>query len=194
MPKTTPFFRGRELLDPQQFSHFLYPQSFTVQLISDSPLTYYPPTHHNPGYPSNPRMLLTRLYLQLGAFLDYYTGEHAPSLSAILRDQASDNASTSTKTLSLTIPERCRPLFPQLGVTPSWPPTYLVHGSSDTAVLIDESRHLQSLLLTSQVDAILRVVDAAEHSFDHIPEDGTSFEELYDDVVEFLKKHLNPST
>ncbi|OBZ71192.1 hypothetical protein A0H81_08412 [Grifola frondosa] len=66
-PKTEVFFRGREMLDPTQFSEYLYPLSCDLAANPDSPLSYHPNTFHIPGYPSNPRMLLGRLYLQLAS-------------------------------------------------------------------------------------------------------------------------------
>ncbi|KAI6044867.1 Alpha/Beta hydrolase protein [Pisolithus marmoratus] len=194
-PKSEPFFRGRELLDPQQFRSFLHPQSSELEPTSDSPLAYHPPTYDIPGYPSNPRMLLGRLYLQLGTYLDYYTGMHEPSLSAYLRSLPVDLTSRVEGLRANSIPEQHRPLFPQFAVTSAWPPTCLVHGSADTAVLIEESRHMHSLLMAANVDVELWEVDGAEHSFDYEPPTvGTSYETLFHDAVKFLIDHLNPST
>ncbi|KAF8651940.1 hypothetical protein AX16_004583 [Volvariella volvacea WC 439] len=98
VPKTQPFLRGRELLDPQDFEDYLYPfphesenevalkpEKRSRRWISDSPLAYHSKEYRIPGYPANPRMLVTRLYLQLGVFLDYWTGEFDPSISSKLR-------------------------------------------------------------------------------------------------------------
>ena len=63
-----------KMLDLKQFEKYLYPQSTRLDPVSDSPYAYYPPDHDTPGYPSNPRMLVGKLYLQLGTFLDNYTG------------------------------------------------------------------------------------------------------------------------
>ncbi|KAG6334808.1 hypothetical protein ID866_4280 [Astraeus odoratus] len=194
-PKFKPFLRGREILDPRDFSSFLHPQSGSVEPTSSSPLTYYPSTYHIPGYPSNPRMLLGRLYLQLGTYLDYYTGEHDPSLSASLRSMSTNDLTPSAGVPFAPIPEQHRRLFPQLGVTPTWPPTCLVHGTSDTAVPIEESRSLRSLLEAANVEVVLTEVDGVEHSFDYMPPaEGVSYEELYDGIAAFLTKHLVPST
>ncbi|KAL4073279.1 Alpha/Beta hydrolase protein [Scleroderma yunnanense] len=191
IPKREPFLRGREILDPQQFQAFLYPQSTHLEPISDSPRAYHPPDHDTPGYPSNPRMLIGRLYLQLGTYLDYYTGQHDPSLSAHLRSLYT----TASTPLAASIPERHRRIFPQLGVSPAWPPTCLVHGVSDTAVLAEESRCLHSLLKAANVVVELWEVPGAEHSFDYTPPiEGMSYEKLFDDIVEFLARHLVPST
>jgi hypothetical protein len=111
-------------------------------------------------------MLLARLYLQLGTYLDYYTGQHEPSLSAELRElllssdqnTSSDDDSAArsemiTRMLD-SVPERHLSLFPQsivpqkvrLGV---WPVTVFVHGTDDTAVPVQESRNLHQLILAS---------------------------------------------
>lgn len=42
----------------------------------------------------------------------------------------------------------------------------MLHGTADTAVPIDESRHLAGLLRASQVEVELIEVDGEEHSFD----------------------------
>lgn len=193
-PKFEPFFRGRELNDPRQFPSFLYPQSSELEPTSDSAVTYHPPTHVTPGYPSNPRMFLGPLYLQLGTYLDYYTGMHEPSLSVYSRSLPVDATSRLEGLHVDSIPEQHRRLFPQFGVTSAWPPTCLVHGSSDTAVLVEESRHLHSLLVAANVDVELWEVDGAEHAFDNAPPaEGTSYETLFHDAVRFLIDHLDPS-
>ncbi|KAI1793370.1 alpha/beta-hydrolase [Ganoderma leucocontextum] len=152
--KTTPFFRGREMLDPAEFSDFLYPDCQHLQPTSDSPLAYHPPTYRIPGYPSNPRQLLGRLYLQLGTFLDYYTGAHEPGLSSSLRDLlAKDGRLTQHPNIDDTdaeyaahIPTEHRHLFPQFSVNPNFPPTFLIHGSADTAVFVRESQAIYAQL------------------------------------------------
>ncbi|KIK92431.1 hypothetical protein PAXRUDRAFT_793019 [Paxillus rubicundulus Ve08.2h10] len=193
-PKSGPFLRGREMLDPKDFPTFLHPGSATLYPLSASPLAYHPPTYHIPGYPSNPRMLIGRLYLQLGTFLDYYTGQHHPSLSAILRQSMPrDNGPGDHQASYPQIPDRDQNLFPQLGVTCNWPPTCLVHGTSDTAVLVHESRNMVRLLHENGVGAELLEVEGKEHSFDYEPGAEDLHEVLFDHVVGFLLKHLGPS-
>lgn len=121
-------------------------------------------------------MLLARLYLQLGAWLDYYTGCHAPSLSAALRAAASgsptaasaDDGADDAAALVACIPPRARALFPQLHAasTPAWPPTFFLHGAADSAVPAPESAHLCALLQRRGVDTVLRVLEDQEHSLD----------------------------
>lgn len=153
-------------------------------------------------------MQLARLYLQLGTFLDYYTGRHEPSISATLRetstslDREPDSAELYARILSPLVPsELCR-LFPQLLIPPSksdsfqWPPTFLVHGTADTALSADESRHLAALLQRAGVDVTLQLVEGKEHSFDyaHDAEDLFGGEGgLFDAAVGFLAYHLGAS-
>ncbi|KAA1475601.1 alpha/beta-hydrolase [Dentipellis sp. KUC8613] len=175
--KTTPFFRGRELLDPAAYADWLYPASARQPATSGVPLAYSSVT----GRPAHPRMVLARLYLQLGVFLDYYTGIHEPSLSGTL--QAGEE-----------VPAAARVLFPQLHVTESWPPTLCVHGAQDTAVRIGESESLVAALQRVGARGRLRVVDGEEHSFDYqegaedkFGKPGGLFEECSRFVVEELK-------
>ncbi|TFK52322.1 alpha/beta-hydrolase [Heliocybe sulcata] len=203
--KTKPFFRGREMLDPAPFARFLFPRTQAGSppsdaeegqiMISDSPLAYHPPTSPTPGYPANPRMQLTRLYLQLGVFLDYYTGCHSPSLSLQMRDilasTATDGADVSNRMKDL-IPDEHLCLFPQLCSSLSdWPSTFLVHGTSDTAVKFDESTHLHRILQEAGVDVTIKVVDGQEHSFDYQKDAEEKFgATLFDEAVEFLVRRL----
>ncbi len=113
-------------------------------------------------------MQLTRLYLQLGVFLDYYTGE--PNTTAI------EDGNTS--------------LFPQANVSSSWPPTLLIHGDQDTAVPVGESKNLQRLLLEAGAYSELVVVPGCEHSFDYVQGNEEQFGTIFEQVISFLKERL----
>jgi len=187
------------ILDPTLFSEYLYPFPLELKVITDSPLSYHSASSPRPGYPANVRMLLTRLYLQLGVFLDYYTGEHESSFSAKLRISPSpgsrDSPSgcfnlTSDQLLSL-IPEQYHTLFPQLGVTSDWPPTFLCHGALDTAVPVHESRNMQMLLEEAGVQIKLDVFEGQEHSFDYDPNAEVMYGARFDLVGDFLKEFLD---
>lgn len=128
-------------------------------------------------------MLLSRLYLQLGVFIDYYTGQHNPSLTNTLRQTPESNA----EDLMCRIPERQRSLFPQFGVDSNWPPTFLLHGTNDTAVPVAESRHMQALLRKAGVPVTLLEFKDKEHSFDYEPEVETVLGEAFDEVAAFLR-------
>ncbi|KAL0949811.1 hypothetical protein HGRIS_009846 [Hohenbuehelia grisea] len=203
-PKNRPFLRGREILDPDAFKEFLYPASQTVPSTSDSALAYHDASYHIPGYPANPRMLLVRLYLQLGVFLDYYTGLHQPSLSELLRaahagtatdvvaDSDTMTGSGSRAASAICIPTEVRGLFPQLNVSSAWPASFLCHGTADTAVPVGESLNMYTLLKGAGVDVELGVVEGKEHSFDY--ESGAdsegSLKALFDKIGGFVIQRL----
>ncbi|KAF8625945.1 hypothetical protein AX17_006671 [Amanita inopinata Kibby_2008] len=198
-PKKEVFFRGRELLDPTNFFDYLYPSANNLKEIADSPLAYNPPEHEMPGYPANPRMLLARLYLQLGVFLDYYTGCHSPSLSASLRKIISGSNSQSNIRNNPNfrvancvgiIPEPHRCLFPQLHVTTNWPPTILCHGTADTAVLVEESRSLHRALDGAGVSVASFEFEGEEHSFDYEAKAEEMYGETFDKIMDTLKRWI----
>lgn len=146
-------------------------------------------------------MLLARLYLQLGVFLDYYTGQHG--LSYKLRDKllATHHMTSSTVPTfergilveDVEIPPEHLSLFPQFSVTSSWPSSFLVHGAQDSAVLVEESHAMEQLLADAGVPVTLRVIPGQEHSFDYAPtaekffgEEGGVFNEVRDFLVQQL--------
>lgn len=174
-PKTEVFFRGRELLNPSDFSDLLYPTSISQPAISASQLSY----HQETGYPTNKRMQLTRLYLQLGIFLDYYTGQHEQSLC---RDVLQGNP------VPEAIPEELRSLFPQCCASSEWPETLLVHGTEDTAVKVEESRHFFGLLKQAGVEVTLEEIEGKEHSFDYVGNAEEELKDCFDRWANFLTK------
>jgi acetyl esterase/lipase len=185
VPKTVPFesFDQRlELLDPAKFAEFIYPASTKLAPIAQSPGKFHGPDSPTPGYPATPRMQLGHLYFQLGTYLDYWTGEHEPSLSEALRDNPRP---------ADALPPAHRAIFPQLLVTPDWPRVMLVHGSEDIAVPIDGSRVMHALLRAAEVESVLRIVEGAEHAFDLKGDDAEArFGRLFDESVEFLRAAL----
>ena len=188
-PKTSVFFRGRELLDPQNFAEYLLPECRQLDPTSDSSLVYHPADAPIPGYPANPRMLLARLYLQLGNFLDIYTGSSGLSdalwtaFSAVTQCRYHpDGTPLTDSTVNDTLMRELSriaptdlPLFPQLHVNSSWPPCLLVHGSADSAVRVEESYHMCHLLRNANVSATLKIISDREHSFDYAPDANEAF-------------------
>ncbi|KAJ3835911.1 Alpha/Beta hydrolase protein [Lentinula raphanica] len=221
-PKYEVFFRGRELLDPALFSDFLYPACLSPdsRVITDSPNTYFPPDAPSdviaepgletntgpPGFPSNRRMFLARLYLQLGDFLDYYTGEYEPSLSAAFRMKAEGmrNSSPSSESvrsledaLARMIPSKHRRLFPSLcppDTYSSWPPVYFLHGYNDSAVLVRESQDLHALLTEAGVRSVLSIAQGMEHSFDYEPNADAVHGEEFDKIGAWMDGILRASS
>ena len=152
--------------------------------------TYFGPDSATPGMPSNPRMQLARLWLQLGIYSDYWTGLHEPSISDALREilpvEGEDTAMTDDR-LAATLPPSEHALFPQLLVTPEWPRVMLIHGSKDTAVPVESSRALHARLQNAKVETILRIVPDVEHVFDLRPGAEQAFGGLFDEAAEFLR-------
>ncbi|KAJ7780730.1 Alpha/Beta hydrolase protein [Mycena maculata] len=196
-PKTNIFFLGRELLDPESFAEFIYPRCTTLPPIADSPLAYLPASSPTPGWPANPRMPLARLFLQLGVAIDYLTGEHTPSLSARLRPLLDSDLAVDPLALQdamkARIPPRHHALFPQLNITPGFPPTFLCHGSVDSAVVPGESQHMHTLLERARVPVRLLVLEGADHSFDYAPNAETLYASHFDEMAAFLTKALRPA-
>lgn len=141
-------------------------------------------------------MPLSRLFLQLGVPADYCTGQHAPSLSATLRPLLETDIAANPLALQdamkALIPPEHHAVFPQLNVTPSFPPTFLCHGSIDSAVPLVESQHMHMLLKRAGVPVRLLALDGADHSFDYAPDAETLYSSHFDEMAEFLKKALNP--
>jgi acetyl esterase/lipase len=184
------------MLDPEAFSVFLYPRCKSLEPIADSPLAYHPASSPTPGGPANPRMPLSRLYLQLGVTLDYTTGQHSPSLSATLRplldtDVAADPFALQDA-MKVLIPSKHHAVFPQLNVTPDFPPTFLCHGVLDGAVHVDESEHMCGLLERAGVPVRLLALDSADHSFDYAPDAEALYAAHFDEMAEFLTRALKP--
>jgi acetyl esterase/lipase len=183
------------MLDPEKYMEYLYPQCLELEPTSYSPLSYHGPDAPIPGFPANPRMLLNRLYLQLGTYLDYYTGEHDPSLSSSLRSILNDKGQEHDfDTLKSLIPAQHHPLFPQFDVNPSaWPPVFFVHGSADSAVWMQETVNMQKRLHDAGVTTIVRIIEGAEHSLDYVPNAGEIYGTpggLFDEICNFLTGYL----
>jgi len=201
-PKRDIFIPGREILDPREFEDFIYPSHSST--VTDSPLKYHPDDHLTPGLPANPRMYLARLYCQLGTYLDYYTGEHDPSLSQNFMQQRQGVLVTPEEYIGdaqlRTIPEdwggplipaRHRFLFPQLSVTSEWPEVFLIHGTEDYHVHCHESEHLKELLEKAKVEVTLKVVEGKGHSFDYDPSAEEECSGLFKEVSKFLQRVLS---
>jgi len=88
------------------------------------------------------------------------------------------------------IPPEHHALFPQLNVTPQFPPTFLCHGSEDGAVLIEESYHMHTLLKRAGVPVRLLVIEGANHSLDYVPNAEELYASHFDEMAEFLRKSL----
>ena len=194
-PKTKPYLPDVPLVDPSDFTEFIFPQSMSLPIVAESPLEYYPPTHPTPGLPATKRMYIFRLYYQLGQWLDYYTGDH--TLSQRLRQLLSSStsgieppAAPGPAKAREVIGERNIELFPQFGVTEDWPPALFVHGTKDSRVPLSESKHLAEKLRAVGVENELIVVEGQEHVFDCAPDVEMEFGRIFDRAAAFLIQNL----
>ena len=181
-PKTKPFLLGQPLGDPADFKKLLppFPEGLPAP-TSDAPITLDPET----GVPTQIRAPFSAMTIQVGLWLDYYTGEFNPSLSGILRDAL--DAGLPQSSVGDLVPERHRHLFPTFVISSSWPPTLMLHGTTDTAVSILSSQSMKTLLTNAGVSAELIELEGKNHVFDAQPNDG-EFAEVFDKVKEFLKR------
>ncbi|KAF8895633.1 Alpha/Beta hydrolase protein [Infundibulicybe gibba] len=190
-PKPKAILSIYELLDPSGFLSYLhpYPSFPSLSELVESPLAYHPESSPTPGYPANPRMLLARLYLQLGVFLDYYTAEHTPSLSGLLRrtvledSERAPTASIQNEKLQSLIPEYHRSIFPQFNVSSIWP---------QLSFPISESIHLHDLLVASCVPTHLIIAKGEEHSFDYSPGAEVTHHQDFEMIMDLLKQYIKP--
>ena len=135
-------------------------------------------------------MLLARFYLQLGVFIDYYTGEHQDSLSETLRRHLNPEKDIPLSDWSSLIPLVHQPIFPQLNIS-AFPPTFFIHGSEDTAVPAEDSRSLHRQLQSSGKFTTLKVCAGMEHSFDYQSDAEQQWTAVFDEAFSFLKDQLH---
>ncbi|KAJ7643797.1 alpha/beta-hydrolase [Roridomyces roridus] len=142
------------------------------------------------------RMSLSRLCLQLGTAIDYFTAEHEPSLSERMRSVLSSAGTADPLVLQdamkEVIPSQHHGVFPQLNITSSWPPTFLYHGATDMLVLPIESRHLKTLLDRAGVPVRLIEVEGKGHAFDYAQDAEVLYGAHFDEITQFLKTALLP--
>lgn len=182
------------------FAPYLVKSDGTVnaEVTSATPIEFDPTT----GAPTDVRILIFPLYLQLGVFLDYWTGEHAPSLSATLRSVLERSGGDLDAALLKALPKAHRGLFPQLALSApgssgggknNWPPTLFVHGTADTGIPGAESRHLYHLLSERRKRPPTRIqdklieVEGGDHGFDIGPEAQEKYAGVFDEIVEWVK-------
>jgi len=90
------------------------------------------------------------------------------------------------------IPAHLATIFPQLHINSSFPPTILIHGKDDTAVIVGESEYTYQQLQKAGVRSELHVVPGAEHglvimpSWKEVPEAAG----MYKKGFEFLAKEI----
>jgi len=87
------------------------------------------------------------------------------------------------------IAEKISPFEPVHNVTAEYPPTLLIHGTSDTDVPFEESKMMAEQFEKHGVEYLLKPIDNGEHGFDG--GDPKQIEAAYATMDEFIVKHLS---
>jgi acetyl esterase/lipase len=85
--------------------------------------------------------------------------------------------------------EKFAPFMPLKNVSPSYPPTLLIHGDKDTDVPYEQSQLMAAELKRHKVEYELIRVEGAEHGL--AGADQEIIRAAYHSATEFLRKHLN---
>ncbi|BGO96632.1 Alpha/Beta hydrolase fold [Rhodotorula toruloides] len=146
--KKEPFFHDQPLItDPTPY-----------RAILDAPIDSTPPTVRTPiDDPNQLRNTLFYYLLQTGSFLDVLSGTKGVT-AELVKLPAEQRAQA--------VPDHVKRVVPHLSVSPSFPPTYLLHGALDSVVFPAESRNMHRVLQEAGVEAKLAEVEGGEHGFD----------------------------
>ncbi|BGP63793.1 hypothetical protein NBRC10512_007979 [Rhodotorula toruloides] len=126
--------------------------------ILDAPIDSTPPTVRTPiDDPNQLRNTLFYYLLQTGSFLDALSG---------MQGVAAELAKLPAEQRAQAVPDHVKRVVPHLAVSPSFPPTYLLHGTFDSVVFPAESRNMYRVLREAGVEAKLAEVEGGEHGFD----------------------------
>lgn len=164
----------------------------TATPISDCPFSFGSDHQRIPGYADRLLTLYVTM-LKTGRYLDFLTG--IEGLGDQLRAAAHksgvpvDDENFDWREIVPAIPPEANCLFPQLHISSSFPPTYLVHGNADRAVVVEESIEAHRMLMEAGVKSELRVVQGLGHTFDqNIGPEG--WNKYCGEVVPFLLKYI----
>ncbi|KAG8991723.1 hypothetical protein FRB94_012284 [Tulasnella sp. JGI-2019a] len=139
------------LVTREEVAHWLdADHAKNAEEMSERPITFTP-RGVDDAYETAALIVYLR---EQGIWLDFLTG--SDGLSSKLRDLPYELRAAA-------IPEELKPLFPQLSLNSSFPPTYLVHGDSDSYILAEESIRTKETLDALGVECVLMVVKGAEH-------------------------------
>jgi acetyl esterase/lipase len=140
------------------------------------------------GMPLSERQAMFFYPLQRGNYLDYLTG--IPGLSAKLAS-AIDSGNDVAEHIAAgsAIPNEARPLIPQLMIDASFPPTFFIHGKTDTVVSIEESRFTARQLNQLGIENVELEIPDGEHGFENgaKAEDGDAMFEQIKSVEAWLQ-------
>lgn len=150
-----------------------------IQPVSDVPLAWPIPED---GEKARTTGVLFQVFTETGTLLDYLTGIRG--LSESLHSTSSVDQNLRDK-----IPEKSQCLFPEFYAS-SFPPTYLVHGTADQAVSVDDSIYLAKQLEINQIPYILMLAEGRGHGFNTEADAEEVYNKYIKGVIPFFLKHV----
>lgn len=199
-PKPRAFFslsgQGGELLMPHYFTpkpnlqkrmlgiyrKYSNPESSEFRMLK--PCSDYPWSWHSsasvdrsPGT----RAFLSNMASLSGTRLDFLTGK--PGLCASIRSAFAVNDALEICTL---IPDDVKILFPELQITASFPPSFIVHGTGDKSVMVRESEKTVRDLTRCGVECIAVLVENWGHGYN-----AGIYERWIKDVIPFFQSQID---
>lgn len=127
------------------------------------------------------RVFLSNMASLSGTRLDFLTG--TPGLCSTIRSEWTADNSVEISTL---IPENVRILFPELQITASFPPSFMVHGTGDKSVLVRESEKTARDLARCGVECVVVLVENWGHGYN-----AGIYERWIKDVVPFFQRQVD---
>ena len=147
--------------------------------VSDVPLAWPIPEE---GEKARTTGALVHLFTETGTLLDYLTGVRG--LSESLRTTLpSDDA------LQKKIPVESQCLFPELYID-TFPPTYLVHGTADQVVPVDNAQFLAEQLELNRIPHVLMLAKDRGHGFNAEGDAEEVYNRYIKGVIQFSLKHV----
>lgn len=151
----------------------------TLEPCSDDPWIWSSSgdVHKPPGT----RAFLLNMASLTSTQLDFLTGK--PGLCSTIRSAYTADSDVEISTL---IPDDLKILFPELWITASFPPSFIVHGTGDKSVLVRESEKTAGDLARCGVECTVVLVDNWGHGYSK-----GIYERWIQDVIPFFQKQID---
>jgi acetyl esterase/lipase len=164
----------------------------TVAPIADCPMGFDDTTRSIPGYADRLLTLYVTL-LKSGRYLDFLTGVEGLGqrlrTAAIRSGVPVNDESYDWERIVDAIPPEANCLFPQLHISNTFPPSYLIHGNQDRAVPVSETTECDRMLREAGVRSEMVIANGLGHTFDqHMGSDG--WQRYAGGVVPFLLEYI----
>lgn len=150
----------------------------SLKPCSDFPWSW--PSSKNADTSPGTRTFLSNMASLSGKTLDFLTGK--PGLCFLLHSTSIVN---NTVDLSTLIPDDAKILFPELQITASFPPSFIVHGTGDKSVMVQESEKTVRALTECGVVCSAVFVENWGHGYN-----AGVYERWIKDVIPFFQRQL----